>query len=70
MDVWYNANIASASDFQITCYLQYQLHKVFPSALTKAGRRAPETAHEITSSQAFYHIKNVPPRNTVLVMII
>ena len=43
MDVWYNVNIASASDFQITCYMQYQLHKVFPSVLTKAGRRAPET---------------------------
>ena len=43
MDVWFNVNIASVIDFQLTYYLQYQFHKVFRSVLTKAGRGAPET---------------------------
>ena len=46
-NVWYNVNIVSALDFQITYYVQYQFHKVFPSVLihkafpsvlTKVGR--------------------------------
>ena len=28
MDMWYNVNIASALDFQINYYVQYQFHKV------------------------------------------
>ena len=32
-NVWYNVNIVSALDFQITYYVQYQFHKVFPSVL-------------------------------------
>ena len=42
MDMWYNVKIASALDFQITYYVQYQLHKVFPSVLTKAERGISE----------------------------
>ena len=35
--------MASALDFQITYYGQYQLHKVFLLVLTKAGSGVPET---------------------------
>ena len=42
MDVWYNVNIASTLDLQITYYVQYQFHKVLPLVLTKARRGAPE----------------------------
>ena len=38
----YNVNLASALDFQIAYYMQYQLHKLFPSVLTMVGREVPE----------------------------
>ena len=42
MGMWCNVNIASALDFQITCYVQYHLHKVFQSVLMNAEREVPE----------------------------
>ena len=41
MGVWYNVTIVSALDFQITYYMQYQLHKVLPSVPTKAKGDLP-----------------------------
>ena len=41
MNLWYNVNIVLALDFQITYYVQYQFHKVFPSLLKKAGKEVP-----------------------------
>ena len=44
MDVWHNVNIASAIDFQITSYVQYQFYKVFPLVQTKAAREGVPVA--------------------------
>ena len=42
MDVWFNVNIPSTLDLQITYYVQKQFHKVLPLVLTNAGRGFPE----------------------------
>ena len=70
MDVWYNINISTALDFQIIYYVQYQLHKVFPSVPTKGERRVPEALLTqrlpFFSSDSFLAYEQSPPRNVVL----